>query len=289
MPLSIFLSSTIFSVFHHRDQTNWKSPPHRFLSIQQSSSFFFSATYSGCHRHNQTYAKNIFKHIQTYSNIFKHILVAIITIKSNQPENVMLLGDNSRIIKLIDFGLSRKIMPGTEVKLIEDWRLRRIEPENWKSKICIGLKIMPSLMFFSILLEKWFFSTPGPWDAWNTGVCVAWGRLYNDDDHDDHDDHDHGGYDDHDDQDGDVDGDADKVVNYEPLSLNTDLWSIGVITYIMLSGIININVIMIFIYNYHHDNRHCHHHLDNHHHCHGRHLNVKDEYRTVKNSPSWFF
>ena len=26
------------------------------------------------------------------------------------------------------------------------------------------------------------------------------------------------------------------MVNYEPLSLNTDLWSIGVITYIMLSG-----------------------------------------------------
>ena len=32
-----------------------------------------------------------------------------------QPENVMLLGDNSRIIKLIDFGLSRKILPGAEV------------------------------------------------------------------------------------------------------------------------------------------------------------------------------
>ena len=28
-----------------------------------------------------------------------------------------------------------------------------------------------------------------------------------------------------------------EVVNYEPLSLNTDLWSIGVITYIMLSGL----------------------------------------------------
>ena len=42
--------------------------------------------------------------------------------KPNQPENVMLLGDNSRIIKLIDFGLSRKIMPGTEVNLmIEDY------------------------------------------------------------------------------------------------------------------------------------------------------------------------
>ena len=116
---------------------------------------------------------------------------------------------------------------------------------------------MPGLMTFSILLEKLFFSTAGPWDAWNTGVCVAWGRLCSDDDHDDHEDHedpndhddDHdgdGGYDDHDDQDGDVDGDADKVVNYEPLSLNTDLWSIGVITYIMLSGIINIIIIIIF-------------------------------------------
>ena len=81
-------------------------------------------------------------------------------------------------------------------------------------------------------------STPGPWDAWNTGVCFAWGRLGSDDDHDD------GGYD-NDDQ----DGDADKVVNYEPLSLNTDLWSIGVITYIMLSGIINIIIIIIIIIN----------------------------------------
>ena len=95
MPLSIFLSSTIISVFHHRYQTNW------IQSIQQSLSFSF----------------HILLVNQTYSNIFKHILVAIITIKHNQPENVMLLGDNSRIIKLIDFGLSRKIMPGTEVEL----------------------------------------------------------------------------------------------------------------------------------------------------------------------------
>ena len=83
------------------------------------------------------------------------------------------------------------------------------------------------------------FYVPGPWDAWNTGVCFAWGRLGSDDDHDD------GGYD-NDDQDGDADGDADQVVNYEPLSLNTDLWSIGVITYIMLSGITNIIIIIIF-------------------------------------------
>ena len=81
-----------------------------------SYNFFISTAYSGCQRYDSTYS-NTFKHFQTYSNIFKHILVAIITIKHNQPENVMLLGDNSRIIKLIDFGLSRKIMPGTEVEL----------------------------------------------------------------------------------------------------------------------------------------------------------------------------
>ena len=97
------------------------------------------------------------------------------------------------------------------------------------------------------------FYVPGPWDAWNTGVCVPWGRLGNDDEHDEHDEHDDhgdhgdGGYDDHDDQDGDAV--ADQVVNYEPLSLNTDLWSIGVITYIMLSGIINIIIIIIIIIN----------------------------------------
>ena len=72
-----------------------------------------------------------------------------------KPENVMLLGDNSRIIKLIDFGLSRKILPGSEVREMLG------TPE---------------------------FVSP-------------------------------------------------EVVNYEPLSLNTDLWSIGVITYIMLSGL----------------------------------------------------
>jgi death-associated protein kinase len=72
-----------------------------------------------------------------------------------KPENVMLLGDNSRIIKLIDFGLSRKILPGAEVREMLG------TPE---------------------------FVSP-------------------------------------------------EVVNYEPLSLNTDLWSIGVITYIMLSGL----------------------------------------------------
>ena len=33
-----------------------------------------------------------------------------------QPENVMLLNNKSGVVKLIDFGLSRKILPGTEVK-----------------------------------------------------------------------------------------------------------------------------------------------------------------------------
>ena len=32
-----------------------------------------------------------------------------------QPENVMLLNNKCRTVKLIDFGLSRKILPGTEV------------------------------------------------------------------------------------------------------------------------------------------------------------------------------
>jgi len=72
-----------------------------------------------------------------------------------KPENVMLLNNKSRTIKLIDFGLSRKVMPGVEVREMLG------TPE---------------------------FVSP-------------------------------------------------EVVNYEPLSLNTDLWSIGVITYIMLSGL----------------------------------------------------
>ena len=63
----------------------------------------------------------------------------------------MLLNNTCRTVKLIDFGLSRKILPGTEVREMLG------TPE---------------------------FVSP-------------------------------------------------EVVNYEPLSLNTDLWSIGVITYIM--------------------------------------------------------
>ena len=73
----------------------------------------------------------------------------------------MLLNHHSRVVKLIDFGLSRKILPGVEVREMLG------TPE---------------------------FVSP-------------------------------------------------EVVNYEPLSLNTDLWSIGVITYIMSV------IITIMIYN----------------------------------------
>ena len=72
-----------------------------------------------------------------------------------EPENVVLLNNKSCTVKLIDFQLSRKAMPGTEVREM----LRTPE-----------------------------FVSP-------------------------------------------------EVVDYEPLSLNTDLWSFGVITYIMLSGL----------------------------------------------------
>ena len=68
-----------------------------------------------------------------------------------QPENIMLKCPNSHLLKLIDFGLSRKIKPGEEIREMLG------TPE---------------------------FVSP-------------------------------------------------EVVNYEPLSLNTDMWSIGVITYIM--------------------------------------------------------
>ena len=68
-----------------------------------------------------------------------------------QPENIMLKTDASHLLKLIDFGLSRKIKPGEEIREMLG------TPE---------------------------FVSP-------------------------------------------------EVVNYEPLSLNTDMWSIGVITYIM--------------------------------------------------------
>jgi len=71
-----------------------------------------------------------------------------------KPENIMLKSGSSHSLKLIDFGLSRKIKPGEEVREMLG------TPE---------------------------FVSP-------------------------------------------------EVVNYEPLSLNTDMWSIGVITYILLSG-----------------------------------------------------
>ena len=68
-----------------------------------------------------------------------------------QPENIMLKNENGHLLKLIDFGLSRKIKPGEEVREMLG------TPE---------------------------FVSP-------------------------------------------------EVVNYEPLSLTTDMWSIGVITYIL--------------------------------------------------------
>jgi len=71
-----------------------------------------------------------------------------------KPENIMLKNKNSPLLKLIDFGLSRKIKPGDEVREMLG------TPE---------------------------FVSP-------------------------------------------------EVVNYEPLSLSTDMWSVGVITYILLSG-----------------------------------------------------
>ena len=68
-----------------------------------------------------------------------------------KPENIMLKNENGHLLKLIDFGLSRKIKPGEEVREMLG------TPE---------------------------FVSP-------------------------------------------------EVVNYEPLSLTTDMWSIGVITYIL--------------------------------------------------------
>lgn len=72
-----------------------------------------------------------------------------------KPENVMLLDKNDRRIKLIDFGLSRKIIPGVDVR-----------------------------------------------EMMGTPEFVA-----------------------------------PEIVNYEPLRLATDMWSVGVITYILLSGL----------------------------------------------------
>lgn len=93
----------------------------------------------------------------------------------------MLLNNQCRTVKLIDFGLSRKILPGTEV----------------------------TTFFISALLHtfhlKWpgiFSQSPQVREMLGTPEFVS-----------------------------------PEVVNYEPLSPNTDLWSIGVITYIMLSGL----------------------------------------------------
>ncbi|XP_071743998.1 death-associated protein kinase 1 isoform X5 [Lepeophtheirus salmonis] len=95
------------------------------------------------------------------SNFIKQILLGVrhmhtkcISHLDLKPENIMLLGKHSQLLKLIDFGLSRKIHPGNEIREMLG------TPE---------------------------FVSP-------------------------------------------------EVVNYEPLSLNTDMWSIGVITYILLSG-----------------------------------------------------
>ncbi|XP_041464810.1 death-associated protein kinase 2-like isoform X1 [Lytechinus variegatus] len=72
-----------------------------------------------------------------------------------KPENVMLLNRNTQNIMLIDFGLSRRIQPGEDIR-----------------------------------------------DIMGTAEFVA-----------------------------------PEIINFEPLSLNTDMWAIGVITYILLSGL----------------------------------------------------
>ncbi|XP_059080756.1 death-associated protein kinase 1-like isoform X2 [Tigriopus californicus] len=95
------------------------------------------------------------------SNFIKQILEGLKHMHSKyiahldlKPENIMLKTENSPLLKLIDFGLSRKIKPGEELREMLG------TPE---------------------------FVSP-------------------------------------------------EVVNFEPISLNTDMWSIGVITYILLSG-----------------------------------------------------
>eukprot|EP00095_Tigriopus_kingsejongensis_P003639 maker-scaffold606_size125303-snap-gene-0.15 protein:Tk03639 transcript:maker-scaffold606_size125303-snap-gene-0.15-mRNA-1 annotation:"death-associated protein kinase 2 isoform x2" len=95
------------------------------------------------------------------SNFIKQILLGLKHMHSKyiahldlKPENIMLKTENSPLLKLIDFGLSRKIKPDEEIREMLG------TPE---------------------------FVSP-------------------------------------------------EVVNFEPISLNTDMWSIGVITYILLSG-----------------------------------------------------
>ena len=111
----------------------------------------------------------------------------------------MLLNNKCRTVKLIDFGLSRKILPGTEVTTFIQfyyaayifWKV------NW---LDIGQPGFAFSIFPQISLTS---SLDGQVrEMLGTPEFVS-----------------------------------PEVVNYEPLSLNTDLWSIGVITYIMLSGL----------------------------------------------------
>ena len=93
----------------------------------------------------------------------------------------MLLNNQCRTVKLIDFGLSRKILPGTEVTTFFHF--------------C-------SAAYISFEMARNFSQSPQVREMLGTPEFVS-----------------------------------PEVVNYEPLSPNTDLWSIGVITYIMLSGL----------------------------------------------------
>ena len=54
--------------------------------------------------------------LRTLKRISTKLMFHPLTMFMFQPENVMLLNNKSGVVKLIDFGLSRKILPGTEVK-----------------------------------------------------------------------------------------------------------------------------------------------------------------------------
>ena len=90
-----------------------------------------------------------------------------------QPENIMLLRRGDTNVKLIDFGLSRKIPPGAIVKdMIGTPEFVGWCPRSYVDKMCSIISI-PA------------FAAP-------------------------------------------------EIVNYDPLSVATDMWALGVVTYILL-------------------------------------------------------
>ncbi len=86
-----------------------------------------------------------------------------------QPENIMLKHEKGPLLKLIDFGLSRKILPGEEVS----YKKKRRREKLSKSAVSFPERKKKSLINYAPLRSPYFFFSlrhEGPRDVGYPGV-----------------------------------------------------------------------------------------------------------------------